>query len=151
MAWPIIQHELNTVNIGTNIRDTQFVTPRGKVVPAVLLPIAAVFYLPVNANMDVWPWCLAQPDLIAEKHKKSRPIFLVVPGKDIVCLQSIVHKEDGLTLVGELPNIKVLGMVTFGDYRGFIYDGFCNKSWLTGHTLDIRRTDNGFRDFEVIV
>jgi hypothetical protein len=100
------------------------------------LPIGTMFPLPVNANMDEWPWFLADKSYLSdyyfEHNKHRRPLFVVLPKKVLFVIDGKCN-DDGVSyggwqVTGVAPNITVSPSINIrGAYHGWLQNGVISE------------------------
>lgn len=91
-----------------------------------------IFEVPVNADMNMWPWYLAVDSNLSDYYKQHnshrRPLFIVLPGKDLFLIDGKCWSDGktygGWTVSGEIPNITVSPSINIGGfYHGWLQNG----------------------------
>lgn len=96
------------------------------------MPIGSMFYLPKDADMDEWPWYLAEKERLSDyyhQHNSHRqPLFVVLPNHTLFLIDGKCFTNGrsygGWTITGDTPNITVSPSINIGGgYHGFLTNG----------------------------
>lgn len=96
------------------------------------LPIGTMFYVPKNADMDEWPWYLADKEYLSDYYKKNnshrQPLFVILPKHTLYLIDGKCFDNGkaygGWIVTGFAPLITVQPSIDFkGTYHGFLQNG----------------------------
>ncbi len=112
--------------------ETKLVDAEGNLHSIDSLPAGTMFYVPVDANKDDWPWWSSTSeklsDFYREHNSHRQPLMVILPGRHVFLIDgkcwSGGEAYGGWQVTGDAPNITVQPSINIGgSYHGWLVNG----------------------------
>lgn len=126
------------------VGETRLVDSTGQAHSFKDLPVGTMFALPKDADMNEWPWFLADKEYLSDyyqQHNNHRqPLFVVLPKQILFLLDGKCYSNGrhygGWEVTGEAPNITVSPSINmYHSYHGFLQNGVIGDD-VEGRTFE---------------